>query len=153
MSGSEPVREHDAARRLPAAPLFRDRAVRDIADKIGSACSCSDPEFGGEPVSGGHAGPDISSLGGEALVISLGCEKLQAEQVMHEGDPSVDLRDPWLYRLQESNTGFGEMIEQIMALAETRLKKLDQRRREPELRDMARELASEGRRRKPKARK
>ena len=70
------------------------------------------------------------NLGGEALVISLGCEKLQAEQVMHEGDPSVDLRDPWLYRLQESNTGFGEMIEQIMALAETRLTKLDQRRRE-----------------------
>ena len=27
------------------------------------------------------------NLGGEALVISLGCEKLQAEQVMHEGDP------------------------------------------------------------------
>lgn len=70
------------------------------------------------------------NLGGEALVVSLGCEKLQAEQVMHEGDPSVDLSDPWLYRLQESNTGFGEMIEQIMALAETRLKKLDQRRRE-----------------------
>nr|WP_268993759.1 galactarate dehydratase [Stutzerimonas stutzeri] len=70
------------------------------------------------------------NLGGEALVISLGCEKLQAEQVMHEGDLSVDLRDPWLYRLQESNSGFGEMIEQIMALAETRLKKLDQRRRE-----------------------
>ncbi len=70
------------------------------------------------------------NLGGEALVISLGCEKLQAEQVMHEGDPSVDLRDPWLYRLQESNSGFGEMIEQIMALAETRLKKLHQRRRE-----------------------
>ncbi|HAO75436.1 MAG TPA: galactarate dehydratase, partial [Pseudomonas sp.] len=70
------------------------------------------------------------NLGGEALVISLGCEKLQAEQVMHEGDPSVDLRDPWLYRLQESNSGFGEMIEQIMALAEMRLKKLDQRRRE-----------------------
>ena len=70
------------------------------------------------------------NLGGEALVVGLGCEKLQAEQVMHEGDASVDLRDPWLYRLQESKTGFGEMIEQIMAMAEARLAKLDQRRRE-----------------------
>jgi galactarate dehydratase len=70
------------------------------------------------------------NLGGEALVVGLGCEKLQAEQVMHEGDASVDLRDPWLYRLQESKTGFGEMIEQIMAMAEARLHKLDQRRRE-----------------------
>ena len=70
------------------------------------------------------------NLGGEALVISLGCEKLQAGQVMHENDSSVDLSDPWLYRLQDSSHGFTEMIEQIMALAETRLKKLDLRRRE-----------------------
>ena len=70
------------------------------------------------------------NLGGEALVISLGCEKLQAGQVMHEDDPSVDLSDPWLYRLQDSSHGFAEMIEQIMGLAETRLQKLDHRRRE-----------------------
>ena len=35
-----------------------------------------------------------------------------------------------MYRLQDSSHGFTEMIEQIMALAEVRLKKLDQRRRE-----------------------
>ena len=70
------------------------------------------------------------NLGGQALVVGLGCEKLQAEQVMHEGDPSVDLREPWLYRLQESTTGFNEMITQIMKLAEARLQKLDLRRRE-----------------------
>ncbi|MGH8356781.1 MAG: UxaA family hydrolase, partial [Pseudomonas sp.] len=70
------------------------------------------------------------NLGGEALVISLGCEKLQAGQVMHENDSSVDLSEPWLYRLQDSSHGFTEMIEQIMELAETRLKKLDLRRRE-----------------------
>ena len=70
------------------------------------------------------------NLGGEALVISLGCEKLQAGQVMHEDDASVDLSEPWLYRLQDSSHGFTEMIEQIMALAEVRLKKLNQRRRE-----------------------
>lgn len=70
------------------------------------------------------------NLGGEALVISLGCEKLQAGQVMHEDDPSVDLSEPWLYRLQDAGQGFGEMIEQIMALAQVRLEKLNQRRRE-----------------------
>ena len=70
------------------------------------------------------------NLGGEALVIGLGCEKLQTEQVMHAGDPSVDLSEPWLYKLQDASLGFTEMIEQIMALAETRLRKLDQRRRE-----------------------
>jgi galactarate dehydratase len=70
------------------------------------------------------------NLGGEALVVGLGCEKLQAEQVMHADDASVDLREPWLYRLQDSTTGFGEMIEQIMAMADERLRKLDQRRRE-----------------------
>ncbi|WP_407310452.1 galactarate dehydratase [Pseudomonas sp. nanlin1] len=70
------------------------------------------------------------NLGGEALVIGLGCEKLQAGQVMHENDSSVDLSEPWLYRLQDSSHGFSEMIEQILQLAEARLKKLDQRRRE-----------------------
>ena len=70
------------------------------------------------------------NLGGEALVISLGCEKLQAGQVMHDNDSSVDLSEPWLYRLQDSSHGFTEMIEQIMALADVRLKKLNQRRRE-----------------------
>lgn len=70
------------------------------------------------------------NLGGEALVVGLGCEKLQPEQVMHADDPSVDLREPWLYRLQESSTGFNEMIKQIMELAEARLQKLDKRKRE-----------------------
>jgi len=70
------------------------------------------------------------NLGGEALVIGLGCEKLQPHQIMHESDQPTDLREPWLYRLQESKTGFSEMIEQIMSLAEARLQKLDKRRRE-----------------------
>jgi galactarate dehydratase len=70
------------------------------------------------------------NLGGEALVIGLGCEKLQAQQIMHEGDRSIELREPWLYRLQESKTGFNEMIKQIMSLAEARLQNLDKRRRE-----------------------
>ncbi len=74
------------------------------------------------------------NLGGQALLIGLGCEMLQPEQVVAEGDAegnkSLDLDGRWLYRLQESRHGFAGMIEQIMALAERRLHKLNQRRRE-----------------------
>ena len=49
---------------------------------------------------------------------------------IRDSDSSVDLSEPWLYRLQDSSHGFTEMIEQIMALADVRLKKLNQRRRE-----------------------
>ena len=65
------------------------------------------------------------NLGGQALVIGLGCEMLQPEQIVGEGDGDLDLDERWLYRLQDSQHGFGEMIEQIMALAERRLHKLD----------------------------
>jgi galactarate dehydratase len=70
------------------------------------------------------------NLGGQALVVGLGCEMLQAAQVADASDGSLDLSEPWLYRLQDSHHGFGEMIEQILAMAERRLHKLDQRRRE-----------------------
>jgi galactarate dehydratase len=70
------------------------------------------------------------NLGGQPLVVGLGCEMLQPEQVVSEGDDGLDLDGRWLYRLQESRHGFGEMIEQIMALAERRLHKLNQRHRE-----------------------
>jgi galactarate dehydratase len=64
------------------------------------------------------------NLGGQALVVGLGCEMLQPAQVIG------DLQGPSFYRLQDSRHGFAEMIERIMALAERRLHELDQRRRE-----------------------
>ena len=70
------------------------------------------------------------NLGGQALVIGLGCEMVQPEQVVSEADGDLDLDGRWFYQLQESSHGFAEMIEQIMALAEHRLDKLNQRRRE-----------------------
>lgn len=74
------------------------------------------------------------NLGGQALLVGLGCEMVQPEQIVAEGDAegdaSLDLDGQWLYRLQESRHGFAGMIEQIVALAERRLHKLDQRRRE-----------------------
>jgi galactarate dehydratase len=70
------------------------------------------------------------NLGGQALVVGLGCEMLQPEQVVAERDGGLDLQEPWLYRLQDSQHGFSEMIERIMALAERRLHKLNLRSRE-----------------------
>jgi galactarate dehydratase len=70
------------------------------------------------------------NLGGQALVVGLGCEMLQPEQVVAEGDEALDLDGRWLYRLQESRHGFVEMIEQIIAMTERRLHTLNQRRRE-----------------------
>ena len=71
------------------------------------------------------------NLGGQALVISLGCEKLQANQLM-DGDALTNGMDEedWLFRLQDSGTGFTGMVEQIMGMIEDRLKVLDLRRRE-----------------------
>jgi galactarate dehydratase len=70
------------------------------------------------------------NLGGQALGVGLGCEKLQPEQVVTGEGDGLDLDDTWFYRLQESGSGFGEMITRIMAMAEVRLRKLDLRRRE-----------------------
>lgn len=71
------------------------------------------------------------NLGGQALVISLGCEKLQANQLM-DGDALTNGLDEedWLFRLQDSGSGFAGMVEQIMGMIEDRLQVLDQRRRE-----------------------
>jgi galactarate dehydratase len=71
------------------------------------------------------------NLGGQALVIGLGCEKLQPVQLM-PGDALTSgmSEQQWLYRLQESGNGFAGMVEQILGLIEARLKVLDARRRE-----------------------
>lgn len=72
------------------------------------------------------------NLGGQALVISLGCEKLQASQIMPDDElPSGIDEEEWLFRLQDSNTGFSGMVEQILGMIEDRLKVLNERRREP----------------------
>jgi galactarate dehydratase len=72
------------------------------------------------------------NLGGQPLVVGLGCEMLQPAQLVggEDGGTGLDLQEPWLYRLQDSHHGFREMVEQILALAERRLHKLNQRQRE-----------------------
>jgi galactarate dehydratase len=65
------------------------------------------------------------NFGGEGMVVGLGCEKLSADRLV------LDDKAPHVMRLQdENNRGFGEMIANIMAMAEEQLKVLDLRRRE-----------------------
>ena len=76
------------------------------------------------------------NFGGEVMVVSLGCEKLQPERLLPAG--TIPLRDAKgaqapldVVCLQdEKHVGFMSMVESIMAQAQVHLKRLDARRRE-----------------------
>jgi len=74
------------------------------------------------------------NFGGEVMIVSLGCEKLQPERLL-TGTPDVQaisLDDNDIVRLQdERHVGFGAMVDEILQVAERHLKKLNLRRREP----------------------
>jgi len=76
------------------------------------------------------------NFGGTAMVVSLGCEKLQPERLLPAGTfPSEGAADPrgfGLVTLQDgAHVGFDAMIATVMAMAEQHLARLDKRRREP----------------------
>jgi galactarate dehydratase len=76
------------------------------------------------------------NFGGELMVVSLGCEKLQPERLLPPG--SFGIRDERaadaaldVVRLQDdAHVGFGSMVESILRQAEAHLRRLDARRRE-----------------------
>jgi galactarate dehydratase len=78
------------------------------------------------------------NFGGEILVVSLGCEKLQPERLLPPGSFTiVDQRgEPEAQGLDvvclqdEAHVGFASMIDSIMASAERHLERLNARRRE-----------------------
>ena len=77
------------------------------------------------------------NFGGELMVVSLGCEKLQPERLLPPGSFAiVDQRQPEgqaldLVRLQDdAHVGFMSMVEAILRQAEPHLQRLDRRRRE-----------------------
>jgi galactarate dehydratase len=79
------------------------------------------------------------NFGGEVMVVSLGCEKLQPERLLPPGSFTiVDERQvagvpaaPDVVCLQDSaHVGFMSMVESIMRQAETHLQRLNARRRE-----------------------
>ncbi len=74
-----------------------------------------------------------ANFGGEVMVISLGCEKLQPERLL-TGTPDVQaisLDDDDIVRLQDEKlVGFGAMVKAILQVAERHLQRLNQRQRE-----------------------
>jgi galactarate dehydratase len=76
-----------------------------------------------------------ANFGGEVMVVSLGCEKLQPERLLPPGSIPVAGGDAAqgldVVCLQDSaHVGFGSMIDAIVARAETHLQRLNGRRRE-----------------------
>ncbi len=69
------------------------------------------------------------NFGGEVMVVSLGCEKLQPVRLMSAKDLPV-LEESSVAVLQDATKGFGEMVATIMELAEKKLEKLNRRSRE-----------------------
>ena len=70
------------------------------------------------------------NLGGEPMVVSLGCEKLQPVMLMPVTTLPVLNRKPYVVRLQdEEHRGFEDMVSAIMQMAEERLARLNERRR------------------------
>ena len=74
------------------------------------------------------------NFGGEVMVVSLGCEKLQPERLMPPGSiPINDQRGEALDVVclqDEAHVGFMSMVEDIMKTAQRHLQRLNQRRRE-----------------------
>ncbi|MEO6407895.1 MAG: galactarate dehydratase [Burkholderiaceae bacterium] len=76
------------------------------------------------------------NFGGEVMVVSLGCEKLQPERLLPPGSfPIVDERIPEgvpldVVRLQDdAHVGFMSMVDSIVRQAEVHLERLNARRR------------------------
>jgi len=74
------------------------------------------------------------NFGGEVMVVSLGCEKLQPDRLLPPGSiPIADQRDEDLdvVCLQDAeHVGFLSMIDSVLKTAEVHLERLNRRRRE-----------------------
>lgn len=69
------------------------------------------------------------NLGGEVLLVSLGCEKLQPARLIPAGALPVLEEATSVAVLQDARDGFGEMVATIVNLAEKKLELLNRRRR------------------------
>ncbi len=76
------------------------------------------------------------NFGGEVMVVSLGCEKLQPERLLPPGSFAIhDERQPdaaldVVCLQDDGHVGFMSMVESILRQAEVHLQRLDARRRE-----------------------
>ncbi len=75
------------------------------------------------------------NFGGTAMMVSLGCEKLQPDRLMPAGTIPIqtgagEVQVGVVCLQDEQHVGFASMIASIMAMAETHLARLNARRRE-----------------------
>lgn len=63
--------------------------------------------------------------GGEIMVLGLGCEKLRPETILGQ-----DLQGDIMYMQDETLTGFAEMTDSVMQMADSHLRRLNARQRE-----------------------
>ncbi|HEY1228923.1 MAG TPA: UxaA family hydrolase, partial [Ramlibacter sp.] len=71
------------------------------------------------------------NFGGEVMVISLGCEKLQPERLLPPGSIPLSAGGLDIVRLQdEQHVGFMSMVDAVVTQAVPHLERLDKRRRE-----------------------
>jgi len=71
------------------------------------------------------------NFGGEAMIVGLGCEKLEPERLV-TGSPAPLSGEPPVFCLQDERIrGFDAMIASMMEMAERRMSRLDRRRRQP----------------------
>ena len=79
------------------------------------------------------------NFGGEVMVVSLGCEKLQPERLLppgtfeirdERGDAAADASLDVVCLQDEAHVGFASMIDSVLARAKVHLERLNARRRE-----------------------
>ena len=72
------------------------------------------------------------NFGGEVMLVSLGCEKLQPDRLLPPGSlPIADAQASSRVRLQdEQHVGLGSMLDSILAQARVHLERLNRRQRE-----------------------
>jgi galactarate dehydratase len=70
------------------------------------------------------------NFGGEVMLLSLGCEKLQPERMLPPGSIPIGESLGHVRLQDEQHVGFGAMLEAICRQADRHLQRLDARRRE-----------------------
>jgi len=124
-----------AVRRIKTEILPRFSAVDDVV-AITHTYGCGialDAPGAGIPISTIRHISTHPNLGGEPLVVSLGCEKLQPARLFsNDGRTHLPVfaseSDPLVVRMQDE-LGFGETVGAILRAAEKRLEKLNRRQR------------------------
>ena len=120
-----------AVKRIKAEILPRYSNVDDvvaITHPYGCGVAIESPA-GAIPVRTLHNLALHPNFGGEVMVVSLGCEKLQPVRMMPATSLPVLAAEPFVTVMQEAQEGFGEIVANIMSMAEKKLARLNERRR------------------------